>query len=61
MKSILIIGAGVIGLSIAHELSKTKKFKIVVIERSNSFGSGNTLKNSQVIHSGVYYKKFFKK
>ena len=60
MKSILIIGAGVIGLSIAHELSKTKKFKIVVI--SNSFGSGNTLKNSQVIHSGVYYKKkFFKK
>ncbi len=57
MKSILIIGAGVIGLSIAHELSKTKKFKIVVIERSNSFGSGNTLKNSQVIHSGVYYKK----
>ena len=42
MKSILIIGAGVIGLSIAHELSKTKKFKIVVIERSNSFGSGNT-------------------
>ena len=57
MKKILIIGSGVIGLSIAYELSKTKKFKITVLEKSKNIGSGNTLKNSQVIHSGVYYKK----
>ena len=57
MKKILIIGSGVIGLSIAYELSKVKRFKVTVIEKSKTIGSGNTLKNSQVIHSGVYYKK----
>jgi L-2-hydroxyglutarate oxidase LhgO len=57
MKKILIIGAGVIGLSIAYELSKIKKFKIIVLEKSKTVGSGNTFKNSEVIHSGVYYKK----
>ena len=57
MNKIIIIGAGVIGLSIAYELSKIKKFKIIVLEKNKKFGLGNTLKNSQVIHSGVYYKK----
>ena len=33
MKKILIIGSGVIGLSIAYELSKVKKFKVTVIEK----------------------------
>ncbi len=57
MKRILIIGAGVIGLSIAYELSKVKRFKIILVERKKKFGLENTSKNSQVIHSGVYYKK----
>ena len=57
MKKILIIGAGVVGLSIAYELSKYKKFRIIVLEKGKKFGLGNTFKNSQVIHSGVYYKK----
>ena len=34
-----------------------KKFRIIGLEKSKKFGSGNTFKNSQVIHSGVYYKK----
>ena len=33
MNKIIIIGAGVIGLSIAYELSKIKKFKIIVLEK----------------------------
>ena len=57
MKNLLIIGAGVIGMSIAYELSKKKKFKITVLEKNKRFGLENTSKNSQVIHSGVYYKK----
>ena len=57
MKKILIIGAGVIGLSISYELSKIKRFKITVLEKARNIGSKNTSKNSQVIHSGVYYKK----
>ena len=57
MKKILIIGAGVIGLSISYELSKSSRFKITVLEKANKIGLKNTSKNSQVIHSGVYYKK----
>ena len=57
MKKVLIIGAGVIGLSISYELSKTNKFKITVLEKAKKIGLENTSKNSQVIHSGVYYKK----
>ena len=50
MKKILIIGAGVIGLSISYELSKIKRFKITVLEKARNIGSKNTSKNSQVIH-----------
>ena len=57
MKKILIIGAGVIGLSISYELSKMNKFKITILEKAKKIGLENTSKNSQVIHSGVYYKK----
>ena len=57
MKKILIVRPGVVGLSIAYELSKYKKFRIIVLEKGKKFGLGNTFKNSQVIHSGVYYKK----
>ena len=57
MKKILIIGSGCIGLSIGYELSKIKKLKIYVVEKKNKFGLGNSSKNSEVIHSGVYYKK----
>lgn len=58
MKNILIIGAGVIGLSVAYELSKKKReYCIYVLEKNNKIGLENTIKNSQVIHSGVYYKK----
>ena len=53
---ILIIGAGVIGLAIAAELSK--KYKgIVVIERHNSFGQETSSRNSEIIHAGIYYPK----
>lgn len=58
MTKILIIGAGIIGLSIAYEFSKKKRdFKIFVLEKNKKFGSGNSSQSSEVIHSGVYYKK----
>lgn len=51
---IAIIGAGVVGLAIAAELSQ--KFEdIVVLERHNAFGQGISSRNSEVIHSGIYY------
>ena len=51
-----IIGAGVVGLSIARELSKSGK-KVLVIEKNKSFGEENSSRNSGVIHAGIYYNE----
>ena len=52
-----IIGAGVIGLAIAYELSKNSDSDIVVFERYPSFGQETSSRNSEVIHAGIYYPK----
>ncbi len=57
MNNILIIGAGIVGVSIAYELSKSNKNNIYVIEKNKNIGLENSSKNSEVIHSGVYYKR----
>ncbi len=51
---VAIIGAGVVGLAIAAELSQ-KVSDIVVLERHDSFGQETSSRNSEVIHSGIYY------
>jgi L-2-hydroxyglutarate oxidase LhgO len=51
---ITVIGAGVIGLSIASELS-AKYDNIVVLEKHHGFGQEISSRNSEVIHSGIYY------
>jgi len=53
---ITIIGAGVIGLSIANELSKYYK-DILVLEKWEHFGEETSSRNSEVIHAGIYYPK----
>ena len=53
---ILIIGAGVVGLSIAYKLSSTDK-NITIIDRNPSYGQETSSRNSEVIHSGIYYPK----
>jgi L-2-hydroxyglutarate oxidase LhgO len=53
---ILVIGAGVVGLAITAEL--TARFEdstIVLIEKHESFGRETSSRNSEVIHSGIYY------
>lgn len=54
--NISIIGAGVIGLAIAARLS-TKYNNIYVIEKNSKFGQETSSRNSEVIHSGIYYSK----
>ena len=51
----LIIGAGIVGLSIAYELSKSRDREIVVLEKHNSFCVETSSRNSEVIHAGIYY------
>ena len=52
---ILIIGAGVVGLAIAEKLSE-KYDSVVLAEKEGSFGQHASSRNSEVIHSGIYYK-----
>lgn len=53
---ILIIGAGVIGLAVAGELShQLPDSSIVLIEQHESFGRETSSRNSEVIHAGIYY------
>ncbi len=54
---ILIIGAGIIGMSTAYHLSEKYKDKnIVVVEKEDQAARHQTGHNSGVIHSGIYYK-----
>lgn len=52
--NITIIGAGVIGLAIAEKLSKSFE-NIFVLEKNDKFGQETSSRNSEVIHSGIYY------
>lgn len=55
-KDIAVIGAGVLGLSIAHQLL-LKGYAVTLLEKEDTYGKGNSSRNSNVIHSGVYYAK----
>jgi len=50
----IIIGAGIIGLAVANELCGRYN-SILVIEKENTFGQHISSRNSEVIHSGIYY------
>jgi (S)-2-hydroxyglutarate dehydrogenase len=52
----IIIGAGIIGLSVAKELSEQfPKAGIAIIEKEKSMGKHASGRNSGVLHSGIYY------
>jgi len=49
-----VIGAGIVGLSIAEKLSQNFD-ELLVVEKEESFGRHASSRNSEVIHSGLYY------
>ena len=54
---VTVIGAGIIGLSVAHHLLYEKPgLKVAVLEKESTIASHQTGHNSGVIHSGIYYK-----
>jgi L-2-hydroxyglutarate oxidase LhgO len=53
---ITIIGAGVIGLAIASELAESN-LNIYILEKNLFHGTGISSRNSEVIHTGIYYPK----
>jgi len=50
----VIIGAGVVGLALARELS-AKSTEVLVLEELSKFGQITSSRNSGVIHAGIYY------
>ena len=56
MKKIGIIGGGILGLSIAHALVLTKKYKVHLFEKENEIGQHQSGNNSGVLHCGLYYE-----
>jgi Predicted dehydrogenase len=53
---LVVIGAGVVGLACGAEGAK-KGLSTLIIEKHKSFGQETSSRNSEVIHSGIYYPK----
>jgi L-2-hydroxyglutarate oxidase LhgO len=52
--SVVVVGAGVVGLAVAAALARAGRF-VVVLERHPAIAREITSRNSQVIHAGLYY------
>jgi len=54
---VLIIGGGMVGLAIAHQLlERSPGRSIVVVDKEPSLGRHSSGRNSGVLHAGLYYK-----
>lgn len=52
----LIVGSGIIGMTIAYELKKTTpSLKIAIIDKEEDVGKHASGRNSGVLHAGFYY------
>ena len=52
----IVIGAGVVGLACARALA-IAGYDVIVLEANPSIGMETSSRNSEVIHSGIYYPK----
>lgn len=52
---VVIIGAGVVGLAVAREISRNTSCSVAVVEKNRRYGQGVSSRNSEVIHAGIYY------
>lgn len=50
----VVVGAGVVGLALARRLAQDGR-EVVVLEAEERFGTGVSSRNSEVVHSGIYY------
>ena len=54
---VIVIGAGIVGLSTAREfLRRYPRLRVLVLEKEDALARHQTGNNSGVIHSGIYYK-----
>ena len=50
----VVVGAGVVGLALARRLALAGE-DVLILEAEDRFGTGSSSRNSEVIHSGIYY------
>lgn len=55
MRSVVIIGGGIIGLAVAWELTG-RGLDVTVLEKEGGWAAHQTGHNSNVVHAGLYYK-----
>jgi len=51
----LIVGGGIIGLTLARELAQRGSENILIIEKESQLGMHASGRNSGVLHAGIYY------
>ena len=55
-KRLIVVGGGIVGITISIEIAKKNFFEeVLLIEKNESLGSHATSRNSGVIHAGFYY------
>lgn len=53
---VAIVGGGIVGLATALRLTERRpEVRVTVLERDNEVGTGQSSRNSGVLHAGVYY------
>ena len=55
MVQLVVIGAGIVGLAVAHYFRREHGCQTLVVERETRIGQGISSRNSEVIHAGLYY------
>jgi (S)-2-hydroxyglutarate dehydrogenase len=50
-----VVGAGIVGLSVARRLQLAMNVEVTVIDKETTVAAHQTSHNSNVVHSGVYY------
>ncbi|WP_434451836.1 L-2-hydroxyglutarate oxidase [Lentzea sp. E54] len=55
MRSVVVIGGGIVGLAVAAELA-SRGDRVTVLEKEKRWGAHQTGHNSNVVHAGLYYK-----
>ncbi len=55
-KKIIVIGGGILGLSIARRLLIKGYKKLIILEKEESIANHQSSRNSGVMHSGLYYE-----
>jgi L-2-hydroxyglutarate oxidase len=55
MRHVVVIGGGIVGLSVANELV-SRGDRVTVLEKEDHWAAHQTGNNSNVVHAGLYYK-----